>query len=133
MEKENNKKGFDIDKIVIVALFGIIVLLIILIFKLNDNDDKYIYNNTNGNNSNYTANDRIDTTNIKISRDDALDIALKDLNIKASETFDIDIELENKYGSVVYEVNFNSGIHEYEYYIDAKSGEILHSFKEIDY
>ena len=45
----------------------------------------------------------------------------------------MEIELEDKFGSIVYEITFNSGVHEYEYYIDAMTGDILHSYKEIDY
>ncbi len=131
MKKENKKKNFDIYKLVIPSLFLIIILLIILLIKVYNQKDNNanVYNDK----TNYNISDRIDTSSIKIDQEKALEIALKDLKMKQNEIFDLDIELENKYGSVVYEVSFNSGIHEYEYYIDATTGKILHSFKEIDY
>ena len=43
-----------------------------------------------------------------------------------------DIELDYKYGKKVYEVSFDYQYHEYEYYIDASNGDIVHFFKERD-
>ena len=126
MKKDKNK--LDGSLIIIIGLIIIIILLVIVIFEVSDKDDKDSYNfSNNGVNSTINADD------IKISANAALEIALKDLNINSSKVYDIDIELENKYGSIVYEVTFYSGIHEYAYFIDAVSGKILHTFKEIDY
>lgn len=62
----------------------------------------------------------------------ALAIALENVGANRDSVWDIDIELERKFGQVVYEVSFNYEKYEYEYYINAKSGEIIKSFKEID-
>ena len=68
-----------------------------------------------------------------ISSQAALDTALAHLGTSQSSVRDIDVDLEYKLGQVIYEVNFNLNQYEYEYYIDATTGEILKSFKELDY
>lgn len=67
-----------------------------------------------------------------ISKDEAIEIALKDINVSKSDIYDLDAELEKKYEKIVYEVSFNYGIYEYEYYIDALNGNIIKSFSERD-
>ncbi len=78
--------------------------------------------------------DQNNTTNNYLSRTEVLKIALKDLKINEKDIYDLDIELENKprYNTVVYEVSFDYDYLEYEYYIDAKTGKILDSFKSRD-
>ena len=72
-----------------------------------------------------------DTTEyIKVER--ALEIALESAGLKKENVWDIDIELERKFGQMVFEVSFDAGQYEYEYYINAKSGEIVKSFRELD-
>lgn len=57
-----------------------------------------------------------------ISRANAmLDIALKDAGLTRAQIYDYDVEYEHGY----YEVEFDSGMQEYFYRIDAKTGEIL--------
>lgn len=41
-------------------------------------------------------------------------------------------ELEEEDGRLVYEVEFEAGLHEYDYEIDAKTGEIIKFKKELD-
>ena len=73
----------------------------------------------------------IDTSKyIKLEK--ALEIALDSAGLTRSEVWDVDIELERKFGQVVFEVSFETGQYEYEYYINAESGAIVKSFKEID-
>lgn len=67
-----------------------------------------------------------------IAIEKALAIALENVGANRDLVWDIDIELERKFGQVVYEVSFSYEKYEYEYYINAKSGEIIKSFKEID-
>lgn len=69
-----------------------------------------------------------------ISREEVLQIILKDLNVEQSTIRDLDIELENKarYGGMVYEVEFEQGRYEYEYFIEATTGTILDSFQSRD-
>ncbi len=61
----------------------------------------------------------------RIGKDAALQIALADAALTRDQVADIDIELERNTGSAWYEIDFESGMTEYEYRIDAYSGEIL--------
>ena len=61
----------------------------------------------------------------KIGKDAALQIALTDAGLTKDQVVDVDIELERNVRSVWYEIDFESGRSEYEYRIDAYSGEIL--------
>ena len=60
----------------------------------------------------------------------AQEIALEHAKLTASEVVMEKIELDYDDGIYVYEVEFVSGGYEYEYKIDAKTGEILESEKE---
>ena len=42
------------------------------------------------------------------------------------------MELERKFGKMVFEVSFDAGQYEYEIYVNAESGEIVKSFRELD-
>ncbi len=131
---KKGKRKFDLSKLTTPLLIIIIILLVIsivlLIIKDNrqkyDNDDYYPINIKDDNNT-------YDPEKVKISMQRALEIALNDLKIKEKDAYDVDIELENKYNNTVYEVSFNYSMHEYEYYIDATNGDIIHSFKELDF
>ena len=61
----------------------------------------------------------------KIGKTEALEIALTDAGLTKDQVVDIDIELERSAGSAWYEIDFEGGRTEYEYKIDAYSGEIL--------
>ena len=52
--------------------------------------------------------------------------------LNKSDVYDINVELDYKYGQKVYEIDFNYNQYEYEYYINATNGKIVHHFKEID-
>lgn len=56
---------------------------------------------------------------------DALRIALEDTGIDIDEAKDIDIEFENKNDKYYYEVSFEDETTDFEYKIDARTGEIL--------
>ena len=86
-----------------------------------------IINNTNNN-----INESSDINNSYISSSDALSIVLKDLNINKNDIYDLSNELEYKFGKTVYDIDFNYNRFEYEYYVDAITGEIVKSFKEYD-
>ncbi len=79
------------------------------------------------------SSDDNDSTKKYITRDNALDIALNNAKVKKSDVYDISVELDYKYNQTVYEIDFNYQNYEYEYYINAQSGKILHSFKELDH
>ncbi|MCR5138031.1 MAG: PepSY domain-containing protein [Oscillospiraceae bacterium] len=61
----------------------------------------------------------------KIGKDAALQIALTDAGLTSSQIVDLDIEVERDMRTSWYEIDFESGRTEYEYKIDAFSGEIL--------
>ena len=63
----------------------------------------------------------------KIGKDAALQTALDDAGLTADQVADIDVELERNIRSSWYEVDFESGSLEYEYKVNAYSGEILSS------
>ena len=66
----------------------------------------------------------------KIGKTEALEIALTDAGLTKDQVVDIDIELERSAGSAWYEIDFEGGRTEYEYIIDAHSGEILSGRKD---
>lgn len=60
-----------------------------------------------------------------IGKKAALEIALNDAGVSASQANDIEVELETKNGTKVYDVEFKAGGREYEYVINAKTGSII--------
>ena len=63
----------------------------------------------------------------KIGKDSALQAALDHAGLTADQVKDIDIEYERGVGSSWYEVDLESGIVEYDYKVDAFTGEVLAS------
>jgi uncharacterized membrane protein YkoI len=68
----------------------------------------------------------------QISRDAAIDIALAHAGLERAKVRDLQCELDRENGIMVYEVEFESGLFDYEYDIDAATGKILKSKKELD-
>lgn len=66
-----------------------------------------------------------------ISADKAKEIALSHAGVAETNIFDYDCEFEHEKGRAVYEVGFESMNYEHDYDIDAVTGEILRSDKEI--
>ena len=62
----------------------------------------------------------------------AKSIALDHAGVSESKAYDMDIELDDEDGTLVYEVEFKSGNMEYDYEIDAASGAILKHETELD-
>ena len=62
----------------------------------------------------------------------AKSIALNHAGVSENEAYDMDIELDDEDGTLVYEVEFKSGNMEYSYEINAASGAILKHEAEID-
>ena len=60
-----------------------------------------------------------------IGKTTAKRIALKDAGVKRSDAHGMHVALDTDDGSTVYDVEFYSGTTEYDYEIDAKSGEIV--------
>ena len=68
--------------------------------------------------------------NKKIGKEAALQIALEDAGLTLAEAADIDVELDKGFSKVWYEASFDSGRTEYEYKIDAYTGEIISAAAE---
>jgi uncharacterized membrane protein YkoI len=67
-----------------------------------------------------------------IGKEAAIDIALAHAGLKRADIRDLQCELDRENGIMVYEVEFESGRYDYEYDIDAATGKILKSKKELD-
>ena len=62
----------------------------------------------------------------------AKSIALSHAGVGENKAYDMDVELDDEGGRLVYEVEFKSGNREYDYEIDAASGTILKHETELD-
>ncbi len=62
----------------------------------------------------------------------AKSIALNHAGLCENQAYDMDIELDDEDGTLVYEIEFKSGNMEYDYEIDAASGAILKYETELD-
>ena len=62
----------------------------------------------------------------------AKSIALNHAGVSENQAYDMDIELDDEDGTLVYEVEFKSGNMEYDYEIDAASGAILKHEAELE-
>lgn len=62
----------------------------------------------------------------------AKSIALNHAGLSENQAYDMDIELDDEDGKLVYEIEFKSGNMEYDYEIDAASGAILKHETELD-
>lgn len=68
----------------------------------------------------------------KISRDEAKKIALNHAVLKEADVRGLEVELDFEKGAYEYEVSFESGKYDYDYDIDAVSGKIKFSEKDLD-
>lgn len=68
---------------------------------------------------------------VKISKEEAKASALKHAGLNESNISRYQIELEKENGVWKYDISFNSGNFEYEYTINAETGKIIKSEKEI--
>ncbi len=67
-----------------------------------------------------------------IGKDKAKEAAFTHAGVKESDVRKLKIEMDFEYGAMVYEVDFASDEFEYDYSVDAKSGNILHTHREYD-
>ncbi len=65
-----------------------------------------------------------------IGADRALEAALRDAGVSASEIIDRDVEFEKTRNAKWYDVDFETFSTEYSYTVDAKTGEILNAASE---
>lgn len=68
-----------------------------------------------------------------IGKTEALNIALGHAGLTTAQIKDQDVEFEKNISSAWYEVDFETHGMEYEYSIDAVSGEILYSYSQPEY
>lgn len=71
-------------------------------------------------------------TKEKISADKAKSIAFDHAKVKAADVRDLDVELDNEKGTLIYEISFEAGSYDYDYDIDAFTGKIIHSEKDLE-
>ena len=71
------------------------------------------------------------TTEAKISKEKAKEIALNHANVKETEISDYEIDLENENGKLEYDISFDANGKEYDYDVDATTGEITNSKNEL--
>ena len=62
----------------------------------------------------------------------AKSIALDHAGVSESKAYDMEVELDDEDGTLVYEMEFKSGRMEYDYEIDAVSGAVLKHEAELD-
>lgn len=66
----------------------------------------------------------VNSSDAKISKDEAISIALKKVSKKKTEVHDLEAELEIENGVLVWEVEFEDSKFEYYFEINAKTGAI---------
>ena len=67
-----------------------------------------------------------------IGKEAAINAALTHAGLERAKVRDLQCELDRENGVMVYEVEFESGLYDYEYDIDAATGKVLKSKKEFD-
>ncbi len=72
------------------------------------------------------------SSNVKIDKSKAKNIALNHAGVKESNISQYEIELEKDDGRWEYEISFNVGNTEYDYTINAETGKIIDSEKDYD-
>ena len=70
------------------------------------------------------------TTETLITRDRAIEIALKEAGLKREDVYDLEADLDREQNGTYWEVDFDSGNYEYSYDIDAKTEKIANSHRE---
>ena len=131
---KENKNSQSMNWLVPMLLGIVVILLVVLLVVVLIGKDK---SNTPSSNSgsNQTQiedeeNHDIQNNSTYITKEEALNIALKHAKLERNSIYDISVEFDYKYGKTVYEIDFDYQKYEYEYYIDATTGDILHQFKE---
>ena len=99
--------GKKISRILIIVLF--IAIVVAAVFLVN----KYVFG----------AKDYI-------GKEAAREAAFKAAGITAAEAWDVHVDLEREAGRIYYDVEFEHNGMEYDYYVEAKTGEILASNSE---
>ena len=89
-------------------------------------------NNSVGHNSTPISDQQNNTSsNAKISKEKAKEIALDHAKLTEDKITDYEIDLDNEDGILVYEISFESNGKEYDYDVNANTGEISNSKNEL--
>lgn len=70
------------------------------------------------------------STKKKIGVTKAKNAAFNHAGVKASDAWDVEVDLDTENGKLVYEVSFDAGGYEYDYDIDAYTGKVIRHEKE---
>lgn len=70
--------------------------------------------------------------NPTVSKDKAVEAALAHAGIKMSDATNLFVEMDYERGVLVYEIEFDFGGYEYDYYISASDGSVVRNEKEAD-
>lgn len=106
-------------------------------FMVNDTEYEYEIDANTGDVTDFSVKTKSNgssgnVANGEVSAEQAEEIALSHAGVNASDTYEIETELDYDDGTKVYEVEFKSGRIEYEYKIDAHTGAILEHDAELD-
>ena len=71
----------------------------------------------------------ISAATVKITKEEAVDIALKNAGFAKDQIRDLEVELDREDGSLHYDVEFEHNDKDYEYKIHAETGKILKAEK----
>lgn len=82
-------------------------------------------NNSNNSNTNGSNNNGNNATTASIPLDEAKNIALTNANLTEDAVKFLKTELDHENGVLVYEIDFTYDTYEYDYKIDANTGEIV--------
>lgn len=105
-----------------------------------DNDDNILHYDIsfkhNGKKYDYDINAQTgevmnDEKNAKISKEKAKEIALKHAGVKEADISDYEIDLDTENGVLVYDISFDHDGKEYDYDVNATTGEISNSKNEL--
>lgn len=97
----------------------------------NNNKDS---NSTNTSQNSTTSQESTNNanTNVKITEEQAKEIALKDAKVSENDVIFAKSQLETDDGVLFYDVEFYSKTKQYDYKIDANNGAVLESDSEIE-
>ena len=78
------------------------------------------------------SNPEVPSAENRLSREEAIGIALAKAGLERSEVRDLEAELDREHGNLVWEVDFDRQNKDFSIDVDAVSGEVLFFEKEID-
>ena len=76
--------------------------------------------------------DKTQTVTENITREKALSIAYDHAGVLSTSAYDVEAELDREKGREIYEIEFSANGYDYEYDVDALTGEVLKSERERD-